>query len=599
MTASYFWLQGRGIWAPERESRKRWRWAIIRSRSQRKFRRGPWLALGLILALSLLAAIVIYPLIPTRQTAEWATDGVVLVVGGQRQQQQPLVTAGDDVLLCLDAVQSHIDPYAFWEPEYQTLTLSTANAVLRMNTGQLTAHINRQPLDLMVPVQVIAETPYIPLAPLVTLYGLEYAYHPQTETVVLDQGGTPQQTAVVVRATGARVAPAVREPILAQLAAGERVVVVAERAGWYRLQTAEGIIGYADKSDLRLDGIDTVPLPQVTSRSRWRPMGEPIAMVWDYIGGTGARAGRFEEYPDLPGVNVISPTWFHLIDNQGTLSNYADAAYVDWAHRNGMAVWALVSNGFDPDRTQPVLRDPALRARVVDQLLAYAAMYKFDGINIDFENMYMADRDHFSQFVRELALRAHEQGLVISVDVTAISGCETWSRCYDRAALAEAADYLVLMAYDQHPATSQVAGPVAGLDWTERSLQQVLEQVPSNKLILGMPFYTRLWREQLRANGSIRVSSLDLGMEAAWELVAEQGAATEMDPGAGATHAWYQRDGSTYRIWIEDADTVRLRAELANRYGLPGVAAWRLGLEAPGIWQIIDAMLTAPPPPEH
>ncbi len=380
-------------------------------------------------------------------------------------------------------------------------------------------------------------------------------------------------------------------------------------AGWefmewqFELASTTGTVGTVDDttgSEILITVDADLTLRAVfTTLSRWHPMGEPIIMVWDHIRGTEDQAGQFDEYPDMSGVNVISPTWFHLIDSQGTLSSYADAAYVDWAHSNGLAVWALVTNGFDPDRTQPVLRDPALRARVVDQLLAYAAMYKLDGINIDFENMYMADRDYFSQLVRELVPLAHEQGLVVSVDVTGISRSETWSRCYDRPALAQAADYLILMAYDQHPAASQVAGPVAGLDWTERSLRQVLEQVPSDRLILGIPFYTRLWQEQPQADGSVRVSSRALGMEEAWELVAQRGAETQLDPDAGAIHAWYQEDGSTYRIWIEDADTVRLRIELANEYGLPGVAAWRRGFEAPQIWQLIANTLISPPPVQH
>ena len=568
------------------------------TRKTKRKRRSPLWPLALVILLAAFLAVawqLVLPHLPSSEEVGWYQGEMLLVTGDQVFDAPPARTEEGSFLLPLSFVLEHLDDTVFWEPDHDAVTITTGQAVLRMRTEQLTAHMNREPLPLSVPVLLVDGEPHLPLPLLSDLYGLSHDFHQTTQTLVVEAAGSPRQVARVKDETPARVGPDVKAPIIARPRSGDEVLVFSEESGWYRIRTPEGILGYVPKDRASLEGIRENPAPKPPSRPAWRPMGERIILTWDYVGGTGDRAARFSEYPPMPGVNVISPTWFHLKDQEGNLVNLADPEYVQWAHDQGYQVWALVSNGFDPDRTSPVLRDPEIRDHLIKQLLAYSSLYDLDGINVDFENMYQEDRDYFSQFIRELSPLAREQGLTVSIDVTAISQSPTWSLCYDRPALAQAADYLMLMAYDQHPAASQVAGPVAALDWTERVLTRMLEQVPRDQLILGIPLYTRLWKEEPLAGGGVQVSSQALSMAARDRVIEEHSAELEMDESTGLWLATYEEGPTTYKIWIEDEESIRWRAQLADRFGLPGVATWRRGFEHPGVWEVLRDELRGPP----
>ena len=213
---------------------------------------------------------------------------------------------------------------------------------------------------------------------------------------------------------------------------------------------------------------------------------EKISMVWEAV---------YSYNPDtttigkMEGLDVIAPTWFELMDAQGTMSCMASEEYVTWAHGRGYAVWGTVTSCFsDPQITSAMLRAESTRWAFEQQLVDYAVAYGLDGINVDFENMLEEDKWLFTQFVRELSVLCREKGLVVSVCCTALSNSSYWSLCYDRKSLAASADYICLMLYDQHGAGSQVAGSVSQLSWAEASLETVLNQIPAEKIIMGMPF---------------------------------------------------------------------------------------------------------------
>jgi spore germination protein YaaH len=225
--------------------------------------------------------------------------------------------------------------------------------------------------------------------------------------------------------------------------------------------------------------------------------------------------------------------------------------------------------------------------------LVFSSLYNLDGINIDFENMHFHDRDLLTQFMRELTPLAHEQGLTVSIDVTMISNSLNWSRIYDRPALAEIVDYVALMAYDEHWANSPVAGPVASLPWVERGLQAVLQEVPAEKLLLGMPFYARIWKEEMLEGGDVEVSANAYSMARVQETLKEKKAAVSWDERAKQNYAEYREGDILYRVWVEDAESIRQRVELVHKYNLAGVASWRRGFEKPEIWQIIQDALAS------
>ena len=244
---------------------------------------------------------------------------------------------------------------------------------------------------------------------------------------------------------------------------------------------------------------------------------------------------------------------------------------MNWAKSRGYQVWALFSNGFNPDLTHEAFNDYETRQTIIRQLLHYSQMYQLDGINIDIENVREEDGPLVTQFVREATPYFHQAGLVVSMDITFIAG-GNWSAFYERDKLAETVDYLMVMAYDEHWGTSPKAGSVASFPWVEQNLQKLLEIVPNDKLILGVPLYTRLW--EIKDTGE--VSSKAIKMTEAKEWLTEKGITPIYDEQSGQNFAeYYDAEAqSTYQIWMEDELSLKKRADLVEKYELKGVASW-------------------------
>jgi spore germination protein YaaH len=273
----------------------------------------------------------------------------------------------------------------------------------------------------------------------------------------------------------------------------------------------------------------------------------------------------------MPGLTVVSPTWFTITDHLGSIDDIADQDYIDWARNRGYQIWALVTNSFDPELTAMLLSDPVTRNNTAAALVELALKYELDGLNIDFENFHYDYRDHFTLFIRELSRLCSNNNLILSVDVSMISSSDYWSRSYDREALAEEVDYVILMAYDEHYQSSPVAGSVSSLPWVERGLQRILKVVPANKLILGVPFYTRLFEIDNYQDEPTVLNSWSYSMLRADEIIEEYEAELYWDNEARQFVARYMKDNLTYKMWLEDITSMRGRLELVEKYNLAGL----------------------------
>ncbi len=329
--------------------------------------------------------------------------------------------------------------------------------------------------------------------------------------------------------------------------------------------------------------------------------GEIINLTWHHVGAVGITSTG--DY--MQGLNVISPTWFRIrsfsdekpasyeykLDgsNNYYLQDIGNTAYIRDARANGYQVWALFkSNDFSANNNSGFLNDEAARKSAVALMKTMIEKYDLDGINMDFENMLVSDRDVYTQFVKEMSEMMADTGAVLSVDVTKYSSMGgTWSLCYDRAGIAKYADYVALMAYDQNGAGSSVAGSVGDLPWVEAAIQKTLTEVPAEKLILGVPFYARLW--QTKGGKVIKTSAI--GMDTAQRTIAEAGAKIVYDEKTGQNYAAWEKDGIKFEIWIEDSMSVEARIALMKKYNLAGIASWSKGFETPSIWGVINDSL--------
>ncbi|WP_243767786.1 glycosyl hydrolase family 18 protein [Paenibacillus agricola] len=537
--------------------------------------------------------------VPTNKHEEPTFAGLEKPIFYQgKMLEKPATGKAESLKLPFETVKELIDPSIHQEAASESVIITTQDKVIRMRTSQLTAMLNEKPFTLKFPLVKTDGTLYLPMEPIKSLYSIELRESPQTGAVILVKEGDVLQWSKAIaypdkpsKTIAMRKAPAIKSPIYADLQQGEAVMVWPDdNPEWSLVQQTNGYMGYVRKEHLQADRQETLPkLGQQPGFVPAKPITGKINLSWEQVFNKNPDTTKF---PPMPGLNVVSPTWFSLEDGKGNLKNIGDPVYVKWAQSQNIHVWGLFSNDFDPKKTTEALATYDTRMKMIKQLLSYAQLYSLQGINIDFENVNLSDKEELVQFVREMVPLMHEQGLIVSMDVTPKSTNENWSMFYDRKALIESLDYMMLMAYDEFWAASPNSGSVASLPWVEKSLTRMMseDKIPASKLILGVPFYTRIWTEE-QVNGKTKVSSKSVFMEAQERIIREKNLTPKFLPEAGQNYVEYTEAGKLNRIWMEDEVSMKARVELVNKYDLAGIASWRRGYELPPIWSLINNTL--------
>lgn len=525
---------------------------------------------------------------------DWIGMNQPIFVDGQLMDGEASGT-GDQLKLPVSVLQEAIDSGIRYEADTGDIIIATPQRVLHMKEGSTKAELNHRDYPMTVKPEVVGGEAYIPLKPLKEVYGIAIQEDATTGAVLLMRGGDTIQYAKIntLSSKADKTVPLYKRggesssPIIADMEQDARVRVWQTGDDQSFVQMDNGYAGYVANKYVTLTEKKELDKPKFTltaAEKKWQ--NKPVNLVWEAV---------YNRQPDvssigkMPGVNVVSPTWFHITDGQGNVKSKGDKAYVNWAHRSGMEVWGLMDNSFDPDITKEAVASYETRTHIIEQMLEYAQTYHLDGINIDFENVYTVDGPNITQFVREIKAMARIHGLMLSVDVTPKSNSEMWSAFLDRRSLGSFADYIVVMAYDEHWAASPKAGSVASLPWTESSMRRILEEdeVPSNKLIMAVPLYTRIWTEETNDQGELKVSSKAVGMSTIADLIKEKKLKPVLDKQSGQNYVEYSEDGATKRIWIEDAVSLQARVDLVASLKLGGVAAWNRSFADASAWETL------------
>ncbi|TDF94187.1 glycosyl hydrolase family 18 protein [Paenibacillus piri] len=540
-----------------------------------------------------------YQFVPSSQHEAPSFDGNGKPVFYKRAMlDKPADGKEDAIKLPFETVQELIDPTMIYEEASESTIITTQDKVIRLRTSQLTGMLNEKPFTLKFPLEKVKGSLYLPMEPLKQLYAFELRESSATGAVILVKEGDTIEWAKTIaypdkpnKTIPMRSGPTIKSPIYADVPQEEEVMIWSEEPEWYKVQLTNGYQGYIRKEHLQPDHrMETIPpLKEPPPFVPTKPINGKINMTWEQVVTKTPDATKFSP---MPGLNVVSPTWFHLEDGQGNLKNLADPAYVKWAHSQDIQVWGLFSNGFDPKITTEALATYDKRMKMIKQLLSFAQLYSLQGINIDFENVNVKDKDRLVQFVREMVPLMHEQGLIVSIDVTPKSTNENWSVFYDRKSLIESVDYMMLMAYDEHWASSPVAGSVASLPWVENSLTRMMKEdhIPASKLVLSVPFYTRIWTEET-VNGKTKVSSRAVFMENPQKVIKDKKLTPVFKSEAGQNYVEYKEGNKLNKIWLEDEVSMKARMDLVKKYDLAGVASWRRGYEVESIWPLIENSL--------
>lgn len=414
---------------------------------------------------------------------------------------------------------------------------------------------------------------------------VEYTWPKNSSHVLIRFQWGDMLTATASKDLAVRYEGGIKSPILADVQKGESVYVLQQEDRWTKVLTQDGYIGYAKKSRLSepltqniTTDLKAQEYPSLTSDA-------PLTLVWHMISSEDGNSAFSSQTASMSGVDVISPTWFSLADNDGNVTSIGSKSYVTKAHKAGLKVWGLVSDFSKDMDTSQMLVSTAARRTCIGQLEKYASSLKLDGINLDFEYMEEADALSYVQFVRELSIVCRRAGLVFSVDLPVPFDFNSWM---NRKEIGTVADYLVNMGYDEHYSGS-AAGSVASLSYEENAIQNCIGQgVPAGKILSGMPFYTRIWYTSTLTDGSANVSSETLSMASVQKTLESWNLEERWDSDAFQHYVdWTTGEGVRCQIWIEDADSIGAKARLVPRYSLGGCACWALGFESADVWEAI------------
>lgn len=427
-------------------------------------------------------------------------------------------------------------------------------------------------------IKKINDKVYIPIDIIYENYDVDINFYEETNAVVIDYKDIYYLTGSIIQADATiRSDLDIKAPILEdKLEVGKVVYVYGEFENWYKVRTIEGIPGFIEKKYIKLNHIKDIYKTELINKEEYGGNTNKINLTWDYTYG---KVKNVDNIVAIPGVNTISPTWFSLVDEEGKIYDKGNIEYVNKYKKLGYDIWPLFDNSFNPDLTHEILKLSSKREKIINGLLEIYIDYGFNGINIDFENVHLKDKDLLTQFVRELYPLFKAKNMTVSMDVTGLSTSENWSLSFDRLRLKDTTDYLVLMAYDQHWASSPIAGSVAEYSWVESSLKRVLDIIPREKLILAVPFYTRVWT--LEDN---KISSQAISMDVANKFIENNNINLIWDHNAGQFFGEIDKDNKLMKIWLEDAKSLEYKASLIHKYDLAGIASWRKGFETPDIW---------------
>ena len=537
----------------------------------------------LIVLVSLIGGAVygINKLIPTSKQMDLTeyygqnADGEASLVAGTQKLEQKALISGDEVYIPLDVVNGYLNQRYYWDSAnkkilYATPTSLTEEAASDQPGGN---------------VWLKESTVYLKLDYVKKYTDIDSYIYKDPARIAIQYKFSNVQTVTVKKDTVIRYRGGIKSKILTKTAKDTVLRLMNEGEDWDQVATDDGYIGYIQKK--KVSAADTTDYKRSFKAEAYSyfTMDEPVNLAWHQVTSTDANNYFADTTQNMTGVNVISPTWFSVSDNDGNVSSLASGEYVMQAHEKGLKVWGLVDNFSENMSTTTVLSNTAARQNLENQLVTYALKAGLDGINVDFESLSEDVGIHFLQFLRELSIQCHENNLVLSVDNPVP---EDFTSHYDRAEQGKVVDYVIIMGYDEHYVGSDT-GSVASLPWVEQGVKDTLAEVPAKRTILAIPFYTRLWKT---TDGGALTSEA-IGMDQAQQAISDNGAETYWDKTTSQNYGTYEGDGATYQIWLEDSKSIAEKVKLIPKYKLAGVAEWKLGFENSSIWQVITDNLSA------
>ena len=491
------------------------------------------------------------------------------------------------IYLSKEDIANFFDKYIYLEEENNKIITTYDKKIAEVSFEENVININGASKNTYAHAIEENETIYLPISEMTEVYDLEIQNNEKTKIITMDSLDREQKKAIVKSSVAVKSSTKFIAKTVDRVEKGGTVIIISSSDKYSKIRTETGKIGYIKTNKLVNEYVVREDMPEE------KQIEGKINMTWDYyseVGNAPDRSGT-----TIEGVNVVSPSFFYIDENGEFKENIGTSgkAYIEWANENGYKVWPMISNAPAASEsleiTSDIMNSYEKRKELIEKIFKACVEYDLDGINIDFENMKQEDKDMYSRFIIELTPRLNEIGKVVSVDVTAPDGGETWSMCFDRNVIGDVADYIIFMAYDEYGVSSTKAGTTAGYDWIELNLVKFLqtEEIDEEKLILGIPFYTRIWTEDENGN-LIKSSTVNMNNI---DKVIPSNAEKQWNEELKQYYVEYKDGNNTKKIWIEDLESLKAKVSLVEKNNLAGIASWQKGMETEEVWTMLKEAL--------
>ena len=566
----------------------------------------------LILAVGVTALIILIVLIvglttflkkysPSKEVTDYkeyyslSEDDELFVVYDNEQVQNHAILQDDEVYVNYQTVHKYLNKRFYWDATEQVLRYVTPDGLINVtpDSTQYLLGKSSETADHVIALVRDGEM-YLSMSFVQKYTDIHYEVYTDPGRIVISDQWDDVTYQTVKKNTQIRQKGGVKSPILSEIKKGALVTVLDTVGSWSKVCSQDGFIGYmktkgvGSEQDVLYDHNYTEPKFSHITRDK------TINMAWHQVTNQTANGNVADVLGRTKGVNVISPTWFYLNDNSGNIASLCSSGY---CHQQGIEVWGLVSNleNSDVDSTS-VLNLTSSRDNLVNNLVAEAIKYDLDGINVDFESLSAEAADGYLEFIRELSIKCENNDIVLSVDNYVPASYNSFYDCGEQAVFA---DYIVIMAYDEHYNGSD-EGSVASIGFVRQGIEDTLKDVPAEQVILGVPFYTRVWeltpvtasedqsdQASDEAQSGYTVSSEVVSMSEVDTRVATNAVTLQWLDDCGQYYAEYEHDGKTYKIWVEDQKSIGEKLDVMKNNHLAGASFWKLGYEKNTIWDTI------------
>lgn len=505
-------------------------------------------------------------------------DGQVALILDNQVQEEKGIYEGGQVYLPVDWVNEHLNQRFYWDEGEKLLVYALPDSIVYADES---AQGEKGPL-----FKVTQDGMYLSLGVVVNYTDIRTQAFAtsQIKRVFIDTSWQPYDTAVLKKTGQVRVMGGVKSQIITEAAAGETVDVLETMEKWSRVRTSDGYIGYVENRKLeageQVAPVSTFEAPVYTSIS----MDGKVRLGFHQVTRPEGNNTLESYVSNAGGMNVIVPTWFNVVSGDGTYTSLASRDYVDKAHDMGLKVWAMVENVSTEEsvknlNTKTLMSSTSTRKKLIEKLMNEADTYGFDGFNLDFESLKAEAGPHYVQFIREMSVACRNKGLVLSVDNYVPS---SYTAFYNRREQGIVADYVIVMGYDEHYAGGE-AGSVSSIPYVREGIENTLKEVPKEKVINAVPFYTRVWTVN-----EGKTSSKAYGISDARQWVEENQVELSWDKLLGQYYGETVSGSGQQYIWMEEEDSMKLKIDLIKEFDLAGVACWKLGFEPADIWDIVS-----------